>query len=243
MTFSSLLFDCASFSWKYHFGRSIFGGRTEIKNHTCLSPSVGLRFKWRYEVSDEAFAQLETVSHKSWRKKKKPQRCDNYLLTAHLWSSTSGEVPVSPIDLKSQYLHPLKCLAYSLRGLSTEFHSSTGPSQWSRFITAIWNLKMGTGRFHLDSNAVQKQRCAAQMLFPFFFPDTKISPDVTSWLKKHHFLLPMRHPEIQMFVSVTWNWFDLPCVQVTCKDLSTHCWFWSGKKKTLQFSVSVQTMW
>lgn len=179
---------------------------------------------------NKAFAQLETVSHKLWREKKKEKRGNNYLLTAHLWSSTSGEVPASPMYLRSQYLHPLKLLAYSLRGASTEFHSSAGPSQRNRFINAVLNLRMGPDWFHLDLSAVQTTtfRC----------------PDAFFQIQKHRLMSPWVNNDL--IVSAYWTSTDadvclcdvcrdsveLFCVQVSCQDLSAHCWFRSGREKT-----------
>lgn len=96
--------------------------------------------------------------------KKKQHTCNNCLLTAHLWSSTSGEVPASPIDLESQYLHPLKLLADSPRGPSTEFHSSAGPSRRSRFTNAVLNLRIGRID-HLDLNAVSNHNISLARYF------------------------------------------------------------------------------
>lgn len=182
---------------------------------------------------NNAFAQLETVSHKLWRKK--TQRCNNYLLTAHLWSSASGEVPASPIDSKSQYLHPLKLLAYSLRGPSTEFHSSAGPSQWSRCINTVLNLKTGPDWFHLDLNTVQTTTFRCPDAF-FFFSDTKRSLDATGWVNnKLTFSTHWTSADADVHLcDVCRDSIQLFCVQVSCQDPSAHCWFRSGREKTLR---------
>lgn len=132
--------------------------------------------------------------------------------------------------LRSQYLHPLKLLAYSLRGASTEFHSSAGPSQRNRFINAVVNLKMGPDWFHLDLSAVQTTtfRC----------------PDAFFQIQKHRLMSPWVNNDL--IFSAYWTSTDadvclcdvcrdsveLFCVHVSCQDLSAHCWFRSGREKT-----------
>lgn len=125
----------------------------ERKNHTCLSV---LDLNKAMEFWIKLLLSLKLFQINCEGKKKKQHR--GTIITSSQ-SSTSGEVPASPIDLKSQYLHPLKLLAFSLRGKRTEFHSSAEPSQRSRFQNAVLNLKTGPDWFH-----------------------TKISFDVTGWV-------------------------------------------------------------
>lgn len=167
VTFSSFLFDCALLSWKCQYGKSSYGGRTVRRSHICLSV-LGLNKAVEFWIMLLLSLKLFHINCEGPKKKKK-HTCNNCLLTAHLWSSTSGEVPASPIDLESQYLHPLKLLADSPRGPSTEFHSSAGPSRQSRFTNAVLNLRIGPIDFIWTWTQLKPQHFAGQMFFYCLF--------------------------------------------------------------------------